>query len=130
MHSRFDVAYHQCFYKPLCLSICPGRITDSLLFNSKFRNTDFNGRYATSALFGKEFNLSKKSMLSLGANITAVGGRWFGPADIAASNQAREVIVIDSLRNTQQFPDYFRCSTSYKTTYEAQQEEECDENFR
>ncbi len=47
-------------------------------------------------------------MLSLGANITAVGGRWFGPADIAASNQAREVIVIDSLRNTQQFPDYFR----------------------
>ena len=85
------------------------------LFDSKYtasdgitRNTDFNGRYATSALFGKEFNLSKKSMLSLGANITAVGGRWFGPADIAASNQAREVIVIDSLRNTQQFPDYFR----------------------
>ncbi|GAB5539180.1 MAG: carboxypeptidase regulatory-like domain-containing protein [Salibacteraceae bacterium] len=85
------------------------------LFDSKYtgsdgvtRNTDFNGRYATSALFGKEFQLSKKSMLSLGANITAVGGRWYGPADIAASNQARELIVIDSLRNSRQFPDYFR----------------------
>lgn len=85
------------------------------LFESKYvasdqktRNTDFNGRYATSALIGKEFKLSKKSMLSLGTNITAVGGRWYGPADIAASNQARELIVIDSLRNTKQFPDYFR----------------------
>ena len=61
-----------------------------------------------SALIGKEFKLSKKSMISVGTNITAVGGRWYGPADIAASNQAREVIAIDSLRNTKQFPDYFR----------------------
>ena len=85
------------------------------LFESKYvasdqktRNTDFNGRYAASALIGKEFKLSKKSMISVGTNITAVGGRWYGPADIAASNQAREVIAIDSLRNTKQFPDYFR----------------------
>lgn len=85
------------------------------LFDSKYRgsdevsrNTDFNGRYAANALFGKEFKLSKKSMISLGGKVTAVGGRWYGPPDIAASNQARELIVIDSLRNTQQFRDYFR----------------------
>ncbi|NNE55472.1 MAG: hypothetical protein HKN32_05590, partial [Flavobacteriales bacterium] len=36
------------------------------------------------------------------------GGRWYGPVDIDASNAAREVIYIDSLRNTLQFSDYMR----------------------
>ena len=90
-------------------------MTTLALFESKYvasdqitRNTDFNGRYAASALIGKEFKLSKKSMISVGTNITSVGGRWYGPADVAASNQAKELMVIDSLRNTKQFPDYFR----------------------
>jgi hypothetical protein len=85
------------------------------LFDSKYqgpdglwRNTDFNGNFAANALFAKEFQLSKKSMLSLGGKVTVVGGRWYGPPDIPASNQQRELIVIDSLRNTQQFPHYFR----------------------
>jgi hypothetical protein len=85
------------------------------LFDSKYqgadgtwRNTDFNGHYAANALFAKEFQLSKKSMLSLGGKVTVVGGRWYGPADIAESNRQKELIVIDALRNTQQFPDYFR----------------------
>lgn len=85
------------------------------LFDSKYtgsdgvvRNTDFNGRYAANALFAKEFKLSKKSMISLGGKVTSVGGRWYGPADIVASNQAKELIVVDSLRNTEQFRDYFR----------------------
>lgn len=85
------------------------------LFDSKYtgsdgviRNTDFNGRYAVNALIAKEFQISKKSMISLGTKVTAVGGRWYGPPDIAASNQAKELIVIDSLRNTLQFQDYFR----------------------
>jgi hypothetical protein len=92
------------------------------LFDSQYkgsdgvqRNTDFNGRYAANALFAKEFKLSKKSMISLGGKVTTVGGRWYGPADIAASNQAKELIVQDANRNTLQFPDYFR--VDFKVNY-------------
>lgn len=90
-------------------------LTTLSLFDSKYvgsdgvkRNTDFNGRYAANALFAKEFKLSKKSMLSLGGKLTYVGGRWYGPADIVKSNQQRELVVVDSLRNTLQFKPYFR----------------------
>ena len=107
-------------------------LTTLSLFDSKYtgsdgviRNTDFNGRYAVNALFAREFNLSKKSMISLGAKVTMVGGKWYGLPDIAASNQAKELIVIDSLRNTEQFPDYFRADlklnyrlNAKKTTHE------------
>lgn len=85
------------------------------LFDSKYqgadgvwRNTDFNGNFAVNGLFAKEFQLSKKQMLSLGGKVTYVGGRWYGPADIEESNRQKELVVIDSLRNTQQFPHYFR----------------------
>ncbi|GAB4375179.1 MAG: carboxypeptidase-like regulatory domain-containing protein [Salibacteraceae bacterium] len=85
------------------------------LFDSKYtgsdgvkRNTDFNGRYAANALFGYEIPIGENSVLSVGTKVTAVGGRWYGPPDTAASNQVRELIVIDSLRNTLQFRDYFR----------------------
>ena len=85
------------------------------MFDSKYqaadgqwRNTDFNGNFAANALFAKEFQLSKKSMLSLGGKVTVVGGRWYGPPNIEESNRQKELIVIDSLRNTLQFPNYFR----------------------
>lgn len=73
-----------------------------------WRNTDFNGNYAANALFAKDFKISAKSRLSTGAKVTTVGGRWYGPADIAKSNQLKQLVVIDSLRNTRQFPAYFR----------------------
>lgn len=92
------------------------------LFDSRYagsdevwRNTDFNGRYAANILAAKEFNLSAKSMISLGAKVTAVGGKWYGPPDIAESNRQRELVVVDSLRNTLQFPDYFRAD--FKINY-------------
>jgi len=83
--------------------------------DGKWRNTDFNGRYALNALVAKEFKSGKKSMFTVGAKVTAVGGRWYGPADIEASNAQRELVVNDSLRNTLQFPDYFRADL--KLTY-------------
>ena len=89
-------------------------ITGSV-FDSKYqgndglwRNTDFNGRYAINTLFAKEFRINKKNMISLGGKLTAVGGKWYGPADIMESNLQRELVVVDSLRNTRQFRDYFR----------------------
>lgn len=72
------------------------------------RNTDFNGGYAINALGSKEWAFNETSSLVTGLKVTVAGGRWYGPVDIDASNQLREVIYVDSLRNTLQFDDYFR----------------------
>ena len=85
------------------------------LFDSKYvgsdgveRNTDFNGKYAFNALGSKEWIFNETNSLVTGVKFTMAGGRWYGPVDIEASNEAREVIFIDSLRNTLQFDDYLR----------------------
>ena len=85
------------------------------LFESKYqgsdgvwRNTDFNGKYAVNALISKEWKVNERSYITTGTKITTAGGRWYGPADITASNAARELVFIDSLRNTKQFEPYFR----------------------
>ncbi|MBL7942521.1 MAG: TonB-dependent receptor [Flavobacteriales bacterium] len=73
-----------------------------------WRNTDFNGGYALNVLASREWPVGKNSKLITGAKLTTAGGRWYGPADEDASNQAREVVYVDSLRNTLQFAPYFR----------------------
>ncbi|MCC6599598.1 MAG: TonB-dependent receptor [Crocinitomicaceae bacterium] len=85
------------------------------LFDSKYkgsdgieRNTDFNGHYALNLLGSKEWAFSKNRSLTTGSKITTAGGRWYGPADISASNRERELVYVDSLRNSQQFRPYFR----------------------
>ena len=74
------------------------------------RNTDYNGSFATNALFGKEFKLGKsgKTVLTTGTKITWAGGRRYSPADTAASKYAGEIVDVDSLRNSLQFHNYFR----------------------
>lgn len=85
------------------------------VFESKYkgsdgvwRNTDFNGKYAVNALISKEWKLNENSRITTGTKLTTAGGRWYGPADIEASNAARELVFVDSLRNTKQFAPYFR----------------------
>ncbi|MGI8893349.1 MAG: TonB-dependent receptor domain-containing protein, partial [Bacteroidia bacterium] len=89
-------------------------ITGSL-FDSKYkgsdgieRDTDFNSNYAANIMGGKEFRISKRSVLSLGTKITYAGGRLYSPADPVASALANELITIDTLTNTLRFDDYFR----------------------
>lgn len=74
------------------------------------RNTDFNGNFALNALLVKEYKLgkNKNSILTLGTKITYAGGKRYTPADTLASVAANEIVVIDSLRNTKQFKNYFR----------------------
>ncbi|WP_019986873.1 TonB-dependent receptor [Rudanella lutea] len=76
------------------------------------RNTDFNGRYAFNALVAKEFTFErgqgKRNSLNVGAKYTAVGGRWYGPVDEAASQLAQEILFKDATRNTLQFAPYRR----------------------
>ncbi|WP_234737071.1 TonB-dependent receptor [Tellurirhabdus bombi] len=90
------------------------------LFDAKYkgsdnvlRDTDFNGKYAFNALFAKEFvfrqsSARKRNSLNLGAKVTAIGGRRYGPVDEAASQAAQEIIYQSDTRNTLQFPAYRR----------------------
>jgi hypothetical protein len=85
------------------------------LFESKYkgsdgieRNTDFNGRYVSNFLVGKEFRTTEHAILSLSSKTTAAGGRRYTPVDIEASALANEAVFQDHLTNTLQFRDYFR----------------------
>lgn len=85
------------------------------LFDAKYqgsdgiwRNTDFNGAYALSAIVTKEWKVGKSGAFQAGTNITRVGGRYYSPADTALSNARSELIEVDSLKNTLQTPAYFR----------------------
>ena len=85
------------------------------LFESKYRgsdgivrDTDFNGNYAANALFTKEWTTRKDNLLGVGGKVTYAGGKRYGPADLAASQAANEVVYVDELRNSRQFPPYFR----------------------
>lgn len=85
------------------------------VFNSTYkgndgvsRSTDYNGRFATNILAGYEPKLSANTTLITGAKVTWAGGRLYSVPDVAASNATGDFIVIDSLRNSERFPDYFR----------------------
>ncbi|TNE82158.1 MAG: TonB-dependent receptor [Bacteroidetes bacterium] len=93
------------------------------LFDAKYqgsdnvwRNTDFNGGYALSAILTKEWKVGKSGAFQAGTNVTHVGGRYYSPADTALSNARSELIEVDSLKNTLQTPAYFRMDLrlSYK----------------
>ena len=84
-------------------------------FDSKYtgsdgvlRSTDFNGGYALNTVVSREWKTGNHSTLSTGIKITSAGGHWYGPADEVQSAEAREIIYVDSLRNTLQFAPYFR----------------------
>jgi hypothetical protein len=87
------------------------------LYNSRYkgsdgieRSTDFNGNFATNLLVGKEYKLGKKklSVLNIGAKITYAGGHLYSPVNVDSSNIIKQEVIIDSLRNTERFHDYFR----------------------
>lgn len=73
-----------------------------------YRDTDYSSLFATNLLAGYEKKLGKNSTLLTGIKVTYTGGRRYSPPDIAASNTIGDLIVIDSLRNTEKFKNYFR----------------------
>ncbi|MEO6831794.1 MAG: TonB-dependent receptor [Chitinophagaceae bacterium] len=85
------------------------------LYNSRYkgndgvsRSTDYNGNFATNFLAGYEPKLSANTTLITGAKISFAGGQLYSPPDVAASNALGDFVVIDSLRNSERFPNYFR----------------------
>lgn len=73
-----------------------------------YRSTDYNGRYALNVLGGYEYKAGRNTTLFAGGKITYTGGKLYSPPDISASSAIADLIVIDSLRNSLRFPDYFR----------------------
>jgi hypothetical protein len=71
------------------------------------RDTDFNGNFALNLLGGTEYSVKNKTF-TLGGKLTWAGGRRYSPVDIDATQKANDVVVIDNLRNTLQFRNYFR----------------------
>lgn len=87
------------------------------LFDSKYvgsdgrtYNTDFNSNFVANLLGTKEFNWGKKRKVTLGigGKITYAGGKRYSPLDTLASITIADEVVLDSARNTLQFPNYFR----------------------
>ncbi|MFD2574583.1 carboxypeptidase regulatory-like domain-containing protein [Spirosoma soli] len=90
------------------------------LYDSKYqgsdgvwRNTRFNGRYASSFLAGKEIStgdrgLFGKSVIGFNVKLTYYGGYRYTPIDLDASRQKGETVLIDSESYSQQLPAYFR----------------------
>jgi hypothetical protein len=72
------------------------------------RSTDYNGRFALNLLAGYEPKIGTNTVLITGAKLTYAGGKLYSVPDITASNAIGDFIVVDSLRNTERFPDYFR----------------------
>ncbi len=100
------------FYGKNWFLLATGALYSSTYYGSDGveRNTNFNGRFATNLVAGKEFFLSKShnTTLELGTKVTWAGGQRYTPPDTLGSLVAKELIEIDSLRNSLQFHDYFR----------------------
>jgi len=92
----------------------------SSLYNSEYqgsdgiwRDTRFNGRYASSFLAGKEIStgdrgLFRKSVIGLNVKVTYYGGYRTTPVDLEASRQKGETVLVESAAFSEQLPDYFR----------------------
>lgn len=94
-----------------------GSVFDSKLqgSNGKYYNSDFNGNYVLNALGTKEFKWENKkgktkrqNTIGIGGKITFGGGQRYTPYDTTLSQQYEDAVVIDSLRNFNQFKPYFR----------------------
>lgn len=72
------------------------------------RSTDYNGRFAANVLAGWEPRLGTNTTLITGVKITWAGGRLYSVPDTAASNALGDFVVVDGLRNSERFRDYFR----------------------
>lgn len=75
-----------------------------------WRNTKYNGNYATSLTAGKDFYFGKKKQFSLGVNskILFAGGRRLTPIDLEASIIDGSTVRDDSRRYEGRADNYFR----------------------
>lgn len=73
-----------------------------------YRNTDYNSHYAVNVLAGYEKKVGKYGTFIAGIKTTVIGGKPYSPINAAASDTLGDAVVVENLRNTLQFKDYFR----------------------
>jgi hypothetical protein len=78
------------------------------------RNTPFNGRYVVNALAGREFRVGRRdNVLSLNWKVTAAGGRYVRPIDLAASAEGNTTVYDDRRAFDEQLSGYFRMDLKF-----------------
>lgn len=79
------------------------------------RNTTFNYGYATNVLAGKEWKMGKanKNAFTFDVKLTALGGRYTTPVNLAASIAANKEVLDETRYNTDQLKGYFRLDTKF-----------------
>lgn len=98
------------------------------LFDSKYkgsdgveRNTAFNTGYVLNMLGGKEFKLGKKgnNIISINLKVATVGGRYFTPINLQASQAIGNAVFDNSRAFSQKQDNYFRIDfkLSYRKEY-------------
>ncbi|MDQ3112300.1 MAG: TonB-dependent receptor [Bacteroidota bacterium] len=104
-------------------------ILSGSLYNSSYkamdgvwRNTRFNGQYASTFTGGKEFVLSekhKRRIIGLNLKVIYAGGFYDTPIDLAKSNEVGGTWKDESRAYSEKMPDYFRIDirASLKTNH-------------
>lgn len=87
------------------------------LYNSTFKtidgkkfDTNYNGRYTTNLVLGKEYKVGNHDKNLLGLNLKAMlnGGRRYTPIDLSASIQQDYPVVYENKTNSLKTNDYHR----------------------
>ncbi len=108
-------------------------ILTTSLYDSKYRgsdgilrNTTFNGNYVVNLASGKEFQIGKKSSVTLSIRVTRAGNKRYGDVDTLKSYAQQEIVfAYNPNYNVYRYPDYFRFDSrinfilnAKKTTHE------------
>lgn len=97
------------------------------VFDSKYkgsdgveRNTAFNTKYAANFLAGKEFKIGKSgNVFYVNAKITTIGGKYFTPLDLVASQVDGRAMYNSALAFSEKQTEYFRADVKvgYRKEY-------------
>lgn len=90
------------------------------LYESKYkgsdgieRNTAFNGNYVVNGLFGKEFKLGQRSVLTLDYKLSWAGGKRYTPIDIEKSRTDEETVYHEDKAYSKQFAPFFKTDIKF-----------------
>jgi CarboxypepD_reg-like domain len=116
----FEITVQKFFSKSFFF-LFSGTVYDSKYYGSDgvLRNTSYNGMFIANLLAGKEFKLGPKQSISLGLKFTVAGGKRYGDADIAKSEQFNELIFLDEGFNEKQFKEYYRLDVKINWKFNA-----------
>lgn len=84
-----------------------------------WRNTAFNTQYILNALLGKEFPVGNHLVLTFDTKVSASGGRWFTPIDLAQSMAYGDEVYDETRPYSRQYPDFVRWDAKAGLRYNA-----------